>query len=298
MAEAEEQRSTAAARKTTSLQRKTLTHKEMPAHLTFNPYITTGYRIHGMTPIEAIASVFSHFHNETFNVASHLLVFLATIYFMVDSALIHPVMDEKHFASVFFSLICGAVCFLGSTIYHTLMPSTLDALSYRKLLLADMMGIWAVNLGLGVCVSYLMLPCAPTLLKLGVTALPACLTLFWMFVVAKTPAQRMQGFGFQLIARWGFVLICYFGRYTHWSSSEAMTHCMLEILTAVGAAINVFRFPERWLPPGSVDLLPLNSHTLMHFCVGISFLWRYYEALQQAIAVHDNEELLLCSRTA
>lgn len=156
----------------------------------------------------------------------------------------------------------------------------------------------AILQGLGVCVSYLMLPCAPTWLKLGITLAPACLTLAWMFGVARTPGQRMAGFGFQLVARWAFVLVCYGWGFTHWSSSEALNHCILEVVTAVGAAINVFRFPERFLPAGSVDLLPLNSHTLMHACVGISFLGRYYEALQQAIAVHSDEQLLLCSRNS
>jgi len=54
---------------------------------------------------------------------------------------------------------------------------------------------------------------------------------------------------------------------------SALTHLLVQdALAVVGAFIGASNIPERWLKPGSLDLLA-NSHNLMHVIV----VWAAYE---------------------
>lgn len=93
----------------------------VPAHLAFNVHIKRGYR-----PLahwtRAVASVFTHISNETFNIWSHLIAGLVALAWLIQ--LVRDAPSEAHYFVIAVGLACGVVCFSGSVAYHALMPAT------------------------------------------------------------------------------------------------------------------------------------------------------------------------------
>lgn len=152
-----------------------------------------------------------------------------------------------------------------------------------------------MNAGIQSCVSYLLLPCAPPMIKFLLTAVPAVGALLWIVVFAPTPALRMAAFGVQLLTRLATVSVAFAAGWTHWKAPTTAGHIWLEIGMITGAVINVLRVPERWLP-GRLCFTPLQSHTLMHIAASAVFLTHHLQALDQAALVHNDPDLLACSR--
>jgi hypothetical protein len=264
----------------------------VPAHLAFNKHVHRGYRPHGMTLGDAARSVFA-LTNESFNVWTHVLTVAILAWWL--ALLLSRAPAEPHYAAVAVCLACGIVCFTGSVVYHLFMPAMETAAQYRRLLFADLVGVWAVNCGIQASVAYLLVPCASPLVKLAMTAVPAVGALLWITIFAPTPALRMAAFGVQLLTRLTIVAVAFAAGWTHWNAATTVNHVWLELSMITGAALNVLRVPERWLP-GRLCLTPLQSHTLMHIVASATFLVHHMQSLGHAALVDADAGLLECSR--
>lgn len=136
----------------------TVTIHEVPPHLRFNKFILHGYRPHPLTPLEAVASVFTSWHNETANIATHLAVLLLMATW-VGGYLLHGggydiVPHDGSGARPAPPALAGvlaladasaAACLLGSVRYHTLMAAAPSEAAYTRLLAHDLAGVVVVN---------------------------------------------------------------------------------------------------------------------------------------------------------
>lgn len=93
----------------------------VPAHLAFNAHIKRGYRPLGHWR-HAVASIFTHISNETFNIWSHLIAMLISLAWLIQ--LVREAPNEAHYVVIAICLACGVICFAGSVAYHSLMPAT------------------------------------------------------------------------------------------------------------------------------------------------------------------------------
>jgi hypothetical protein len=134
---------------------------EVPPHLRFNKFILHGYRPHPLTPVEALASAFTTLHNETANIATHLLVLLLMATW-AGGYLLHGGGYDivPHDGSggggarpappalagvLALADACAALCLLGSVRYHTLMAAAPSEAAYTRLLAHDLAGVVVVN---------------------------------------------------------------------------------------------------------------------------------------------------------
>jgi adiponectin receptor len=82
-----------------------------------HPFIMHGYRIrHNFK--DCLVSLFK-FHNETFNIWSHLLSFFLFIALTVLILVNNPNADAGNKAMIIIYMMCAANCFICSSIYHT-----------------------------------------------------------------------------------------------------------------------------------------------------------------------------------
>lgn len=175
--------------------------------------------------------------------------------------------------------ISSAACFLFSALYHICMPATLSQAGYARLITVDVWGVWLCNVGAGLSLSLLLLPCAAPWGWAGVSAralivlAPILGSFLWVAALAKDVKSRAAAFAVCWLTRVLSIVCTAALGASPWPLPLLAVHLLCEAAPAIGAYINVKRWPE-CDAPGRWDYL--NSHTLMHVLVSVGMLGQHY----------------------
>jgi len=166
--------------------RHTLKFNDAPSFAVNNPYILTGFRPE-QTFTEALASLFA-LHNETLNVWTHLLSFIACIGWLLYS--LGSMEDTSDKLIVSFAFICCLLCYSASVAYH--LFKNLSEATCSFLLHMDYAGIVVAIFGLQCSCCYYSFYCFPTLrffyfLMSVILVFPTLL-----FVIPESLAEKMK----------------------------------------------------------------------------------------------------------
>ncbi len=247
--------------------------EEMPDHLRFNPWILTAYRPANQSTLQCIKSICS-LHNETFNIVSHGLPILYVL--LNGDQLLPPAEDRLPSYLPYCHLISCLSPWLGSFLYHVFMNHKAGPGLYRRLLQADMAGIW-ITQTFGalttLTVSFLTFgdPFRRAFLLLYLAT--ACWALH-RGLTAGSAWQRALSFAPLVIMR-ALALVARLSTRQVVVHSWHLAHVLnQEVLPILGAFISAARIPERF-SPGAFDLA-LNSHNLMHCLVLLGGLHMHF----------------------
>lgn len=153
--------------------------------------------------------------------------------------------------------------FLLSICYHTFMPHNSGELTYRRLLKADIFGVWWICTFGPLSNFYTGLYCSPGLIQLYFTVyfmLSAAVLYYLMIEDCKR--KRVAALTAQAIMR--FLIHPLRTSSLSQSSTEAVFYyIIMDIITSIGALINGFHVPECWMPGKVFDYF-INGHSLMH----------------------------------
>ncbi|PLN81668.1 hemolysin-III related protein [Aspergillus taichungensis] len=102
--------------------------KELPPWADPNPHILTSYRPSSNNTLTSLASIFSHWHNETTNIHTHLVPAVLLILLLTHSTL-YTYLVTKYgdrltpfdWGIIVTQLLTATGCLLASTLYHTLL---------------------------------------------------------------------------------------------------------------------------------------------------------------------------------
>ena len=244
----------------------------MPQHLSFNRFIVSSYRPYPLSVCKCFRSM-AQIHNETGAIYSHLLPLMIALAACGD-----PWGSEHATYYTQMGLIC--MVFVGSVLYHTLMPMQ-SAKVYNILLMVDYAGIWLlltvlpqltiIRWGLEECTDTRRYSIHAAYAASSLTSL--CILLFPVIIHGDpgTALQRLMALALQFIAR--LVLYILRASLSCGRTSALKYYGAMELLSLIGGAVNAARIPERWCP-GQLDVA-INSHQLMHIIVtgALCVLW-------------------------
>jgi hypothetical protein len=179
------------------------------------------------------------------------------------------------------------------------MPSTTSLEAYSKLIKFDVWGVWLVNAGAAVNLTLLLLPCTggeggQRWLRLALITLPVIGSFAWVAFTAKDVKSRATAFAVCWLTRVCTIIASV--SFAPWPGHLLTIHLLAELAPAIGAYINVKRWPESRFP-GRLDYF--NSHTLMHLLVAIGMLgqhWLSMTRIQILTSSMGQESVLQCSR--
>jgi predicted membrane channel-forming protein YqfA (hemolysin III family) len=245
----------------TKFKRKVLQKcQDLPDHLRFNPYILKGYRPL-LTTKECLKSLL-YFHNETFNIYSHLFAFM---YFTASSSIYNSVWNEGCYhvrVFVVISFLVSTLPFLASVAYHLFMPHVSGCRTYRWLLKVDVVGVWCMT-SVGAVPQLWSVTYCHSAVQTGAVTLYATVSAFalWIILVYDSAIHRVVALTLQYFFRIGFHVF----RMCPWSGGHPYAFLLMtvvDMLAAPGALVNGLKIPERQFP-GKLDYLG-NGHTIMH----------------------------------
>jgi len=267
---------------------------EVPAHLAFNPYVLHYYRKCPLTIQESLLSLF-YFHNETFNIFSHLIGGLICGYW-IYIAYLHNYLNlyHSHWFSVAIADFGSMFCFFGSCLYHTFMNVASEKSGYVTLMQLDVWGIWIVNSGAALVLTHTLFPCGPHYLGLLLIMGPIIGSWLWIMFIANNPPTRAKAFAICWLVRILTIIFSAYFEVAHWPSDVLFWHLFSEVFPFIGAIINVKRWPE-YLFPGYFDRLG-QSHNLMHICVAIGMLAQHYLGTHRSTYIDSQPTLLACAQ--
>mmetsp|Transcript_18221 Transcript_18221/g.54829 ORF Transcript_18221/g.54829 Transcript_18221/m.54829 type:complete len:345 (-) Transcript_18221:1785-2819(-) len=238
---------------------------EAPPVLQFNKFVHSGYRA-GMTHCQCLYSILQY-HNETGNILSHLLPAL-----LLAGALLTGMLPSwpGYPAAFFANTLPILLCLSGSVVYHTFMA---DHHNYRAWITLDVCGIFVLFLGGVHVVLWWGMRCWPTTRALYTGLYYAVAA---GAVVAATQARSVVWRALPMLVlflvRVGVTVM----RAVLGAGSPLATkyYAAMEVLSFVGAVVNVARVPERWFQPapgkpGFFDVW-FNSHMVMHVVVVVA----------------------------
>ena len=163
--------------------------------------------------------------------------------------------------------------FTASTMYHLFMCHRYGAGIYHKLLSFDMIGVWAVNTFGYVIAIIATFRCFHILqfFTLAIYLSMSGIALYYL-ITAKNASQRFVPLSFYALSRPLILLARLYINYLqlHTEHLEVRFYVFMDTVAMLGAVINVFKFPERFLP-GCLDFA-INSHQIMHLCTMASIL--------------------------
>ena len=126
--------------------------KDLPPWADPNPHILTSYRASSNNTLTSLASIFSHWHNETANIHTHLVPAILLILILTHSTL-YTYLVTKYgdrltpfdWAIIVTQLLTATGCLLASTLYHTLLNHSERVAEVW--LAVDYVGIIALTMG-------------------------------------------------------------------------------------------------------------------------------------------------------
>jgi Haemolysin-III related len=237
---------------------------------------------------ECVVTLFTTYHNETWNVFTHLVPGLVHAWLLVSTP--WEQLDPVAVIAAFF-VLCVSVCFFLSARYHLFMPTGVSASAYRALLNADVVGVNTCFLGATTCMLWLPLACTSPALKtaflLGVYVVSTALV-----VLAHDVRQRGAGF---LVMVLGMV-VALAARFQSVFAGEdsALIWVTGIVLLVLGGAINVARVPERFAAAGALDYA-LNSHFIMHVLTAVASFICLYGALRDVTVARAHPTVHACA---
>ncbi|XP_070566614.1 progestin and adipoQ receptor family member 4-like [Ptychodera flava] len=233
----------------------------MPDHLRFNRFVLTGYRPL-MSVVGCLYSLF-YFHNESINVYSHLLPLLYILLMMPVHLPWQTISGSVTWLSILHSASV-VVVLSGSVAYHLCMNHCRGRTVYKKLLRIDVCGIWTVNTFgclANVSATFGDRSIGGWLVPAGLYVLFSIVSLR-MVLSSRTQLDRAIAFLVPSLARYIAIYLRATG-YLGGSPTALQYIICTEVLSLIGATINVCRIPERW-SPGLFDYV-FNSHQIFHF---------------------------------
>lgn len=161
--------------------------------------------------------------------------------------------------------------FLLSICYHTFMPHRSGEPTYRQLLKTDIFGVWWICTFGPLSSVYTGLYCSPGVLT--VYLVPyftlSALVLYYL-MIQDCKRKRVAALTAHALLRF-LIHPLRLSSLSQSSTDAVYYYAIMDAITSVGALINGFHVPERWIKGGLSDYL-LNGHSLMHI-IAILGIW-------------------------
>jgi len=251
--------------------KKLLKFQEAPSYLQFNPFIETGYRT-PLSYLDCVRSVLS-LHNETLNIWTHLLGFLAfSTLLLWDSWSLH--ISEKvtwsDIAVILGIITCYQACMILSVIYHTFTAHSEQV--YNTCLYYDLAGIAVSLIATYISGIYYAFFCDSfwrNFYLVTVILIVIFAIIFWN-KLNETRYERERLIFFTLWAVYGTVPTIHWIFLNGGFQNEIVRLflpriCLMYLFSGIAFFFYLTKFPER-LIPGKFDILG-SSHQLWHVLI-------------------------------
>ena len=153
--------------------------------------------------------------------------------------------------------------FLLSVCYHTFMPHSSGELTYRQLLKTDIFGVWLICTFGPLSSVYTGLYCSPS--ALTIYLIPyftlSAIVLYYL-MIQDCKRKRVAALTAHALLRF-LIHPLRLSSLSQSTTDAVYYYVIMDAVTSVGALINGFHVPERWLK-GTVYDYVLNGHSLMH----------------------------------
>ncbi|GET93649.1 hypothetical protein, conserved [Leishmania tarentolae] len=259
--------------------------EEIPPWQKYNPYIRSHYR--AFYTFKMCFKSLLGWHNETINVYTHLLTFVA---FLALTALLYTTVLRKAITApslrsskIIYGIFCfgSLICMLNSTLYH-LFNSHCSCRVMKAMGRLDFIGITALIVSSFLPPLYVMFHCHPVARTVYITAILLLSTagivgpltdLFHKHVWVRVNVFLGLGFSGLVPALHSLMIVPMNAA----SASTTLGICLMVVLYCSGVAFYVTQFPESRFP-GHFDCL-FSSHQLWHFFVSMAALVHYFNCV-------------------
>ncbi|EGX89007.1 hemolysin-III channel protein Izh2, putative [Cordyceps militaris CM01] len=264
---------------------------ELPSWQQDNEHILSSYRPTSGSAWKSVTSLL-YLNNQTVNTYSHLIGALAFLllpfYFYNDVFLQQPEGRKEDVLVVSIYCFGVAVCFIFSTIFHTLWNHSHAVCRFCNKL--DYLGILVLMWGAGIPTIYYGFICNHTLRVVYWTMTSStalCCMIFTLTPAFVTPQYRhirasfYAGFGLSSIIFVAHGLLLH-GWELQKSRMSLVWMGWMATANLVGAAIYAARIPERWVPY-TFDNFGA-SHQILHMAVMVA-AWIHFRGLIEAFHI-------------
>ncbi|EWC46279.1 hypothetical protein DRE_04450 [Drechslerella stenobrocha 248] len=264
---------------------KLLSYTDLPPPWKVNSHILSGYRF-SEKKLDCVLSAFTHIHNETCNIWTHLLGFvsvLALAFYLYPSSsnfAIHTTAD-RYINALFF--IAAAKALACSTIWHT-MSSIAELSTMERFACVDYTGISLLVAASILTTEYAAFydePVSRTVYMAFTVLLGTIGAIFpWRPVFNRTDYRGFRVLFYVSLGASGFLPLAQllYTRGAAWCIGFYLPILKSLIVYLVGATVYACQIPERWWP-GMFDFVG-GSHNLWHLAV-IGGVWFHWAALQK-----------------
>uniref|UniRef100_A0A8D8PMX6 Progestin and adipoQ receptor family member 4 n=1 Tax=Cacopsylla melanoneura TaxID=428564 RepID=A0A8D8PMX6_9HEMI len=245
-------------------QTRLLSYSDMPPHLQFNPYITSGYRpiLNAWGCLKSL----SYIHNETVNIFTHGIPIIYILMTIPKTMPWH--LQDTRSQFLIWSHLAGAICpWLGSILYHVFMNCGSSPLMYKRLLQTDMFGIWISQSFGALPMVFASVHCLSYNVRVLVIV-SYCIFSIWGLhkaLIATTPWSRRICFALPFMMR-NLLCLLRLTKYGGGAPDSLIPTILQDVISGFGGMIGASFVPEKWIRGGQVDRF-LNSHNIMHVLV-------------------------------
>ncbi|KAF3937602.1 hypothetical protein ABW19_dt0202644 [Dactylella cylindrospora] len=263
---------------------KLLSYADMPAPWKVNSHILSGYRF-SEKKLDCVLSAFTHIHNETCNIWTHLLgfFFVLTLAFYLYPAStnfsIHTTADNYINALFFIAAAKALAC---STIWHT-MSSIAELSTMERFACVDYTGISLLVASSILTTEYAAFynePISRTLYMSFTVILGTVGVIFpWRPIFNRTEYRGFRVMFYVSLGASGFLPLAQllYTRGPAWCASFYLPIFKSLGVYLAGATVYACQIPEKWRP-GMFDFIG-GSHNLWHLAV-VGGVWFHWTALQ------------------
>ncbi|KAF3903380.1 hypothetical protein ABW20_dc0106350 [Dactylellina cionopaga] len=263
---------------------KLLSYADLPAPWKVNSHILSGYRF-SEKKLDCVLSAFTHVHNETCNIWTHLLgfVFVLTLAFYLYPAsnnFSFYTTADKYINALFF--IAAAKALACSTVWHT-MSSIAELSTMERFACVDYTGISMLVASSILTTEYAAFynePISRTLYMTFTVLLGIGGVIFpWRPIFNKTDYRGYRVLFYVCLGASGFLPLAQllYTRGVSWCVGFYLPIFKSLGVYLAGATVYACQIPERWRP-GMFDIVG-GSHNLWHLAV-VGGVWFHWTALQ------------------
>ncbi|KAK6334075.1 hypothetical protein TWF696_002577 [Orbilia brochopaga] len=262
-----------------------LSYADLPTPWKVNSYILSGYRF-SEKKLDCVLSAFTHIHNETCNIWTHLLgfVFVLMLGFYLYPAsknfALHTTADRYINALFFLAAAKALAC---STIWHT-MSSIAELSTMERFACVDYTGISLLVASSILTTEYAAFynePVSRTLYMSLTVVLGTIGVIFpWRPIFNRTDYRGFRVMFYVSLGASGFLPLAQlmYTRGAAWCMRFYLPIFKSVLVYLSGATVYAYRIPERWRP-GMFDIVG-GSHNLWHLAV-VGGVWFHWTALQK-----------------